>query len=249
MNLRLNILSLSLVLLSGTLLSQTLSKPKCTADQYFFSDSTRIEITHANEEGTIVLEIGNGQSTFFREYNGPFYVDQTKTVSCKVTHPDYNDSRLAVVKVYKNSESNLSVRSKNASSILFDKQKGNDELLESEWVYVNANKVEFQLVCEDRKLEEIELLSYVDTKKAIIPPKKVVLHAHLKNGKIVHVRTANTVGTFKKTAQNWSHVVRLSGKPKLKKILKKTEYFTLTAYAQKKNDAPQTMVFDEILAR
>lgn len=249
MDYRQHIIFFGILIFSSSLWGQTLSKPTCKVEAYFFSDSTLIELFHENDEGTIVLEIGQGNNTFFREYTEPFYVHQTKTVSCKVTHPDYNDSKLAVIKVYKNSESSILLTGKDIDANLLDGKKGNSELTDSDWSYINNEEVEFRVICTDRNLEEIELLSYVSTSQKILPPRKVVLHAHLKNGKTVHVRTANTVGSFKNTEQNWSHVVRLSGKPKLRKILRKTEFFTLTAYAQKKKDIPQTMVFDEILAR
>ncbi|MFK7756300.1 MAG: hypothetical protein AB8B53_05140 [Flavobacteriales bacterium] len=249
MTIRSYLFLLALVLFSASAFSQTLSKPVCKVDSYFFSDSTKIELFNENDEGQILIEIGNGNNTFFREYTGPFYVDQTKTVSCKITHPDYYDSKLTVVKVYKLTDIALSLVGNEAHAHLVDLKKGGSDLNSKEWSKFNESEVEFKLHCSDRKLVEIELSSYVNTSESVLPPKKVVLYAHLKNGKVVHVRSANTVGSFKKTEQNWSHVVRLAGKPKLKKILKKTEYFTLKAYAQIKNDVPQPMAFDEILAR
>ncbi len=236
-----------LLLASRYSVAQDLPVPVCEVDAYFFTDSTKIQLVKISQQGIPMMEKGEGMSTFFREYNGPFYVDQTKTLRFKTTHPDYEDSKMTVVKVYKLSDYKVEILGDYGH--LVDRKKGSPELSSSEWTHVHQERIEFQISCPYKKLEEIELLSHVNTERAILPPKKVTIYAHLKNGEKVHIRTSNTIGSFKNSEQHWSHVLRLSGKPKLKKILKKTTHFSIVVEAQIKKGVPQKMAFDEILAR
>jgi hypothetical protein len=92
-------------------------------------------------------------------------------------------------------------------------------------------------------------LSLVDKENHILPPKKVALYAHLKKGEKVHIRTTNTIGKFSNEVDYYSQTLRIIGKPKLKKILRKTEYFSLEAKPHVKKDVMYELYFDEIIVR
>jgi len=224
-----------------------LTPPSVKVESVLFTDSTLVEVFTEENEAKILVEIANGTSIFFREYAGPFYVKSTKTLSFKTVHLDYDDSDLMTVKVFK--IGTLSAQVLGNYGMLTDKMCGDSDIFSDSWCQILADEHTFHFNTESKKLVEVELLSFVNRELDVLPPKKVSLYAHLKNGQRVHIRTSNTIGSFKGEPRRWSHVLRLKGKPKLKKILRKTEYFSLTVVPKKKNDILKLMVFDELLMR
>jgi len=226
---------------------QNLPAPEVSVSSIIFSDSTLVKASTTHEQGTIMVEISSGSATFYREYEGPFYVKKTKTLRFKLAHPDYYDSQITAIKVFK--ESALTADIAGASAFLQDQKRGSAELNENAWQKEQTEKTVLQFTTDNKKLEEVELLTYVKSEEGILPPKKVVLYAHLKNGKRVHIRTSNTIGKFKNQETYWSHVLRLNGKPKLKKILRKTVYFSIEITPYFNGDEPRWVFIDELLVR
>lgn len=237
-------LGLSLCLGSS---AQTLDKPQVVIDSILFVDSAKVSVNAVHPSAKVLMEIGKGNNRIFREISEDFYVKNTQSLSFKCSHPDFEDSETVTIKVYKKSA--LPIELAKASELLTDGVKGSLSLDEEQWETYTLDLLEFKFYTQAKKLEEVELLSVVKPKEHILPPKKVSLYAHLRNGQKVHIRTANTVGKFNDDEIFWSHSVRLIGKPKLKKILRKTEYFSLTVIPHMKDGVPQTLYFDEVLVR
>jgi len=227
--------------------SQDLPSPEVKVESYIFKDSTLVSASTSHKEGSLMVEMGSGSELLFISYNKPFYVKQSKTIRFKLVHPDYDDSQVTLVTVHK--ASNLSAEVLGKKSNLTDLKRGGTQLQDHDWLKSNSEKNIIQFSTQNKKLQELELLSYVHSEKGILPPKKVVLYAHLKNGTKVHIRTANTIGKFKNKEFYWNHTLRLMGKPKLKKILRKTAYFSLEITPHFTDGQPQWIYIDEILVR
>lgn len=239
--------SLLLVLIAFTTKAQQLDSPKISTDSYLFSDSTKIEII-SNQPGVkVLMEVPNGSEPKFEECDLSFYVKDSRTIRIKAVHPDFKDSEVTSVKLFKKSELTIELQGKDQH--LIDGKRGSLEQLEEGWSAISASEVVFQFSTEQKRLQEVEVLSLINTSKEILPPKKVSLYAHLKNGDKVHIRTVNTIGKFKDSHEYWSHSLRLLGKPKLKKLLRKTVYFSIKVTPHIENDSPKYLFLDEILVR
>ncbi len=226
---------------------QDLPAPTIRVDSILFMDSTKVEVFCDYPGAKVMIEIGDGNSVFFRESEKNFYVGRTQTLRFKTSHENYEDSDVTYIKVF--NRSGLSIDLLGDQQNLIDGKKGDFSLRESDWSIYSAEQVELQFQTNHKKLAEVELLSLISTKNGILPPKKIILYAHLRNGEKVHIRTTNTLGKFKDTEEYWSNLIRLSGKPKLKKILKKTDYFSLIVTPYFEDNKPAKLYFDELLVR
>lgn len=230
-----------------TATSQGLPKPHVEIESVIFTDSTLVQATTNHDSASIMVEMGLGSEMIYVTYKGPFYVKETKALRFKLVNDQGDDSEISLVKVFKSSDLQLDILGANAQ--LIDKKRGTVDLESAAWLKAQSEKVKLQFSTENKKLEEVELLSYIDSDKGVLPPKKVALYAHLKNGEKVHIRSANTIGKFKNHESYWSHTLRLIGKPKLKKILRKTVYFSLEVTPYFSDEVPQWIYIDEILVR
>lgn len=220
--------------------------PQVCVEPFLFQDSCLITVSTDFEGARLLMEYRNGNSIFYRECEGKMTIKETSTLRFKASHPDYEDSKIKVVKVYKKSEKKLDILGVN--DLLVDDKRAPLDKNSEEWLRFNSEKVKFQFQAP-KHIEEIEILSLVDKENKILPPKKISLFAHLKNGDKVHIRTTNTIGNFSLEKDYYSHALRLIGKPKLKKVLRKTEYFSLELIPHKKEDVLFELYFDEIIIR
>ena len=227
--------------------SQSLPGPEVKIESYIFKDSTLVSAYSNQEDGSIMMETGIGSGLMFVSYKKPFYVSESKTLRFKLVHPDQEDSEIVIIKVHK--ISNLNAEILGEQSCLADLKRGSATLEHESWYKSKTDKTSIQFSTENKKLQEVELLCYIDSEKGILPPKKIALYAHLKNGTKVHIRSTNTLGKFTNKKHFWNQTLRLNGKPKLKKILKKTVYFSLEITPHFLNDQPEWLYLDEVLVR
>ena len=232
------------MVLSGKLLAQEVPKPSVQVDSYLFSDSCSITVSTGFEGARLLMEYGN--DALYRECEETMTIKETRTLRFKASHPDYEDSEVKVVRVYKRSEETLDVLGDN--EILINNKRAPLDKNSAEWLSFTSEKVEFQFLA-NKSIKEVEILSLIDKENNILPPKKASLYAYLKNGKKVHIRTTNTIGKFSSETDYYSHTLIITGKPKLKKILRKTEYFSLEAFPHVKNGVLFSLYFDEIMIR
>ncbi len=242
-----NSILLVLALQCATAYTQKLPKPEIHVEAYIFKDSTLVSAVTDHTDGILMVEKNPGSQLVFKTYTEPFYVTESKSIRFKLVHPDYEDSDVVLVELHKTSDLEVQIQGEKLN--LSDLKRGTTDLEGESWLRSNTKKILIQFSTQNKKLEEVELLSYVHTAKGILPPKKVVLYAHLKNGQKVHIRTSNTIGKFKNQEQYWSHTLRLLGKPKLKKLLRKTSYFSLEITPHFQKNDPQWLYLDELLVR
>ena len=231
--------------LSGKLFAQEVPKPSVQVDSYLFSDSCSITVSTGFEGARLLMEYGN--DALYRECEETMTIKETRTLRFKASHPDYEDSEVKVVRVYKRSEETLDVLGDN--EILINNKRAPLDKNSAEWLSFTSEKVEFQFLA-NKSIKEVEILSLIDKENKILPPKKASLYAHLKkSGKKIHIRTTNTIGKFSSDKEYYSHTIVLIGKPKLKRILRKTEYFSLAVFPHVKKGELFGLYFDEIMIR
>ncbi len=220
-------------------------KPSVQVDSLLFSDSCVITVSTGFEGAILLMEYGNEAQ--YRECEETMTMKETTTLRFKASHPDYEDSEVKVVKVYKKVDEALDILGDN--EILINNKRAPLDKNSTEWLSFNSEKVEFQFLA-DKSIKEVEILSLIDKENKILPPKKASLYAHLKkSGKKVHIRTTNTIGKFSSEKEYYSHTLVLMGKPKLKRILRRTEYFSLSVFPHVKKEVLFSLYFDEIMIR
>ena len=230
--------------LSGKLFAQEVPKPSVQVDSLLFLDSCLITVS-TDFEGAVLL-IEHGEPGMYIEFEEAIVIKETKTLRFKASHPDYEDSEVKVVKVYKTPDKTPKFLVGN--EILTNNRRALLDKNSNEWLSFTNEKVVFQFLA-NKSIKEVEILSLIDKENNILPPKKASLYAYLKNGKKVHIRTTNTIGKFSSETDYYSHTLIITGKPKLKKILRKTEYFSLEAFPHVKNGVLFSLYFDEIMIR
>ena len=83
--------------------------PQVCVEPFLFQDSCLITVSTDFEGARLLMEYRNGNSIFYRECEGKMTIKETSTLRFKASHPDYEDSKIKVVKVYKKSEKKLDI--------------------------------------------------------------------------------------------------------------------------------------------
>lgn len=225
---------------------QSVPAPELTVSSYIFSDTCTIKVNTSMNGAVVLRETTFGGTVFFRESPSELTVTETTTLRFKVSHPDYADSPVTRVRVYKKSDVEAELLGDYGS--LVDGVKAGLNSQSKEWLTFNEDKAVIHFKAE-KSIQEVEICSLLDKEENTFPPKKVALYAYLKNGEKVHIRTSNTIGLFESDKEYFSHTLRLLGKPKLKKILRKTEHFILEITPHAKKGERKSLKIDEILFR
>ena len=233
------------LLVSGKLFAQKLPKPSVEVSSLLFLDSCLITAS-PDFEGAVLL-IEHGEPGMYKEFEGEAVIKKTTTLRFKISHPDHEDSEVKLVRVYKRPNETPNVLG--GYDILTNNKRAPLDKNSTEWLSFTDEKVAFQFLA-DKSIKEVGILSLIDKENKILPPKKASLYAHLKkSGKKVHIRTMNTIGKFSSEKEYYSHTFIITGKLKLKKILRKTECFSLEALPHVKNGVLFSLYFDEIMIR
>ena len=232
------------LLVSGKLFAQKLPKPSVEVSSLLFLDSCLITAS-PDFEGAVLL-IEHGEPGMYKEFEGEAIIKKTTTLRFKISHPDHEDSEVKLVRVYKRPNETPNVLGD--YDILTNNKRAPLDKNSTEWLSFTDEKVALQFLA-DKSIKAVEILSLIDKENNILPPKKTSLYAHLKNGKKVHIRTTNTIGKFSSETDYYSHTLIITGKLKLKKILRKTECFSLEALPHVKNGVLFSLYFDEIMIR